>query len=89
MGRREIIADIESKIASGEWPPGFKLPTTKELVAYYDCAVGTIDTVMEILRERGVIAGVAGGRRYVPGAPPEETTGDIGQPESTEDDQPT
>ena len=89
MGRQEIAADIRSKVATGEWPPGFKLPPTHELATYYEVARGTIDTVMEILRVEGVIAGVAGGRRYVPGAPPEETTGEIGQPESTEDDQPT
>lgn len=94
MGRQEIAADIRSKVESGEWYPGFKLPSTRELALHYEVATGTIDTVLEILKAQGItFDSVAGGRRYVPGAPPEETTGEIGQtPESqedTEDDQPS
>lgn len=85
MGRQEIVADIRSKVESGEWPPGFRLPTTRELASHYDVATGTIDTVMEILRAQGVIAGVAGGRRYVPGAPEDEQTGEIGRSEGDAD----
>lgn len=90
MGRQEIAADIRSKLASGEWYPGFKLPSTRQLAEHYEVATGTIDTVLEILKAQGItFESVAGGRRYVPGAPPEEATGDIGQPETNDDDQPS
>lgn len=76
MGRQEIVADIKSKLDSGEWYPGFRLPSTRELAIHYEVAAGTIDTVMEILRAQGItFDSVAGGRRYVPGAPHEDTGG--------------
>lgn len=87
MGRREIIEDIKSKIDSGEWPPGFKLPATDELVAYYGVAKATIDGVMLVLNTEKVIVSRTGLDRRVAGG--EETTGEIGRSTSTEDDQPT
>ena len=31
-----ILADMRRRIASGEWPPGHKLPATEELRQMYD-----------------------------------------------------
>ncbi|TYB40528.1 GntR family transcriptional regulator [Micromonospora sp. AP08] len=41
---RRIIADIRGRIASGEWPPGHKLPSTKALADLYE--VGSQSTVL-------------------------------------------
>lgn len=74
MSRNQIVAYIEAKIATREWPPGAKLPTTDALVAYFGKPKSTIDVVVEILRARGLISGVQGGRRYVTGGVPQEVT---------------
>ena len=74
MSRNDIMAWIEAKIASREWPPGHKLPTTEALVVYFGKPKSTIDVVIEVLRGKGLISGVQGGRRYVTGAPPEDAT---------------
>ena len=35
---RRVMDDIRARIARGEWPPGERLPTTEELVEYYQHA---------------------------------------------------
>jgi DNA-binding FadR family transcriptional regulator len=87
MSRNQIVAFIEAKIVSREWPPGSKLPTTEKLVAYFGKPKSTIDVVIEILRARDLITGVQGGRRYVTGASPEEVTIQL-PPEEWHEDQP-
>jgi DNA-binding GntR family transcriptional regulator len=47
---QRLIDDITSKIASGEWPPGYKLPTDAELRKEYEVSQMTIRTAMERLR---------------------------------------
>lgn len=85
MTRHEIIADIERMIDEGLWPPGTKLPTHKALAAHYGIGETALDGIMDILKARGIITGVRGGRRYVPGAPEEdEATGGM-PPESLRD----
>ena len=39
---RRIAGDIERRIASGEWRPGFRIPTEAELTAEYGCARMTV-----------------------------------------------
>ncbi|MFF4876333.1 GntR family transcriptional regulator [Micromonospora sp. NPDC000668] len=58
---RRIIADIRERIASGEWPPGHKLPSTKALAEMYE--VGSQSTVRQavtILIETGELYGHQG-----------------------------
>ncbi|MER6593371.1 GntR family transcriptional regulator [Micromonospora purpureochromogenes] len=58
---RRIIADIRERIASGEWPPGHKLPSTKALAEMYQ--VGSQSTVRQaitILIETGELHGHQG-----------------------------
>ncbi|MEU0549540.1 winged helix-turn-helix domain-containing protein [Micromonospora sp. NPDC005979] len=58
---RRIIADIRRRIAGGEWPPGHKLPSTKELAELYN--VGSQSTVRQsitILIETGELYGHQG-----------------------------
>ncbi|MET8088905.1 GntR family transcriptional regulator [Micromonospora sp. NPDC005220] len=63
---RRIIADIRRRIADGEWPPGHKLPSTKELADLYD--VGSQSTVRQaitILIETDELYGHQGRSVYV------------------------
>lgn len=65
--RRRIIDDIRGRIASGEWPPGSKLPSTRELVAFYKTqlpapalAVTTVRHAISVLIETGELRGQQG-----------------------------
>lgn len=64
---RRIRSDIAARIASGEWPPGTQLPSTKTLVAYYrdkfDSATLTASTVrhaISLMIEKGELRGQQG-----------------------------
>lgn len=50
-----IRADIEAKILSGEWPPGFRIPYEHELMAQYGCARMTVNRVLAALANEGLI----------------------------------
>ena len=74
---RRIIADIRSRVAAGEWPPGTRLPSTRELVAryrtLYDSPTLTHTTVrhaVSLLIEMGELRGQQGLGVYVE-APPD------------------
>lgn len=50
-----IRSDIESRILSGEWAPGFRIPYEHELVAQYGCSRMTVNKVLTTLAESGMI----------------------------------
>lgn len=50
-----IMADIEAKIGSGEWQPGFRIPFEHELVSQYDCARATVGKALTGLVRSGLI----------------------------------
>ncbi|MGC4192778.1 MAG: histidine utilization repressor [Thermomicrobiales bacterium] len=52
---QRILADIEGKIVSGEWPPGSRLPTEMELCAVYGCSRMTVNKVLSQLVRAGLI----------------------------------
>lgn len=65
-----VVNDIRSKIRTGEWPAGMKLPTKEELRELYAdgdrlIAGSTIDTAMLLLRTEGLIVGYQGRGRFV------------------------
>ena len=69
---RRIIADIRSRVAAGEWPPGTRLPSTRELVALYqkmfDSTTLTHTTVrhaISLMTEMGELRGQQGLGVYV------------------------
>lgn len=62
---REIADLIASRIREGEWKPRERLPTTKAFAAEYECSEATAYRALMLLVDRGVVRGVAGGRRYV------------------------
>ncbi|MBO0662288.1 histidine utilization repressor [Jiella sp. MQZ9-1] len=50
-----ILADLERKIVSGEWPPGHKLPFEVELARSYEVSRMTVNKVMTQLTKAGLI----------------------------------
>jgi GntR family histidine utilization transcriptional repressor len=52
---QRIRADIEARILSGAWGPGYRLPFEHELMAEYGCARMTVNKVMSALAHAGMI----------------------------------
>jgi GntR family histidine utilization transcriptional repressor len=52
---QRIRGDIETRIRSGEWRPGDRIPFEHELVATYQCARGTVSKALEGLARAGLI----------------------------------
>lgn len=50
-----IRGEIEAKILSGEWPPGFRIPYEHELMRQYGCARMTVNRVVTALAKSGLI----------------------------------
>jgi DNA-binding transcriptional regulator YhcF (GntR family) len=54
-----------------------RLPSTRDLAIAFSASTSTVDGAMATLTELGLIQGLAGGFRWVTGAPPGESTVDI------------
>ncbi len=52
---QRIRGDIEGRILSGEWMPGFRIPFEHELMAHYGCSRMTVNKVLTALAESGMI----------------------------------
>ncbi|MCS0496066.1 histidine utilization repressor [Ancylobacter sp. MQZ15Z-1] len=52
---QRIRADLETRILSGEWPPGHRIPFEHELMAQYGCARMTVNKVIAGLVGAGLI----------------------------------
>lgn len=50
-----IRSDIEARIASGAWPPGYRIPFEHELVIEYGCARATVGKALAALVQAGLI----------------------------------
>ncbi|MFM5953081.1 MAG: UTRA domain-containing protein [Novosphingobium sp.] len=50
-----IRAEIEARIASGEWPPGYRIPFEHELVTQYGCARATVGKALTALVRTGLL----------------------------------
>jgi GntR family transcriptional regulator len=71
---RRVLADIRARIASGQWPPGHKLPTNAALRDFYrvlldnpQLANDTVQKAVTILKESGELRGQQGKAVYVAG----------------------
>jgi GntR family histidine utilization transcriptional repressor len=51
----QIMAEIETRILSGEWPPGHKIPFEYELTARYHCSRMTVSKALSQLASAGLI----------------------------------
>jgi GntR family histidine utilization transcriptional repressor len=52
---KQILADIETRILSGEWPPGHRIPFEHELTAKYGCSRMTVSKALTQLAGAGLI----------------------------------
>ena len=52
---RRIAGDIERRVASGEWAPGFRIPTEAVLMDEYGCARMTVSRALSDLAARGLV----------------------------------
>lgn len=52
---QRIRRDIERKILSGAWPPGQRIPFEHELTAKYGCSRMTVNRVLTVLAEIGMV----------------------------------
>ncbi|MBK9083161.1 MAG: histidine utilization repressor [Rhizobiales bacterium] len=52
---QRIVADVEGKIVSGEWPPGARIPFEIELCDFYGCSRMTVNKALGRLVDAGLI----------------------------------
>lgn len=52
---QRIRSEIEQRILSGEWAPGYRIPFEHELMTQYDCSRMTVNKVLTALAENGMI----------------------------------
>jgi len=52
---RRILADLEARIVSGEWPPGHRIPFEHELTAQFGCSRMTVNKVLTQMVSAGLI----------------------------------
>lgn len=64
---KQVISQIEQKIISGQYQPGFQLPSMNELAADLEISKETIKKAYTILRDKGVIEPRQGKGFYVRG----------------------
>ncbi|WP_425271120.1 winged helix-turn-helix domain-containing protein [Micromonospora arborensis] len=63
--RPSIAQDIRDKIASGEYAPGDKLPSLREMIAHYGVSAEPVRSALLILQAEGLIEGHQGKGTYV------------------------
>src|ERR1700730_11979552 len=52
---KRIHSDIEHRIRSGAWRPGYRIPVERELMAEYGCARATVNKAVSKLAAAGLI----------------------------------
>ncbi len=52
---QRIRTDIEGHIRSGAWPPGYRIPYEHELMVQYGCSRMTVNKVLTMLADAGMI----------------------------------
>jgi GntR family transcriptional regulator len=67
MTGAQVLADLTERIKKGEYPPGTKLPSARELADLYDVSTSTVQRILALLQERGMVVGQQGRGVYVLG----------------------
>ncbi|MGW5671401.1 winged helix-turn-helix domain-containing protein [Micromonospora sp. NPDC003776] len=65
--RQRIAQDIRDKISSGEYRPGTKLPSLREMSAHYNVSAEPVRSALLILQAEGLVEGHQGKGVYVAG----------------------
>lgn len=71
--RQRVTDDIRARIVSGEWPPGYQLPSLRDLVLRYGCSEGPIKRAIDDLKLLGWLEGHQGKGVFVVADPPDRT----------------
>jgi GntR family histidine utilization transcriptional repressor len=50
-----IVSEIEGRVLSGDWPPGYRIPFEHELMEHYGCARMTVNKALAGLVKAGLI----------------------------------
>lgn len=69
--RQRIADDIRARIRSGEYPPGSRLPTWRELAERYGTSEEPVRTALRALSEEGWLESQQGKGTFVVGVPSE------------------
>lgn len=51
----KILTEIKQQILSGQWPPGYRIPSEIELTEQYQCSRMTVNKVLTLLARAGMI----------------------------------
>lgn len=70
---QQVADDLRARIASGELPPGAKLPPYLALADEYGVGKGTVVRALEQLRSAGLIESGTGGPTYIRDRPVRKT----------------
>lgn len=62
---RELAGHLRTLIETGEWPPGFKLPTARDLASEHDVSLTTAVRAVAMVREEGLVTTIRGTGSYV------------------------
>jgi GntR family transcriptional regulator len=62
---RQLADHIRDQIASGELPPGSRLPSITALAAEHDIATATVVKALRILKNEGLVTGSTGHGTFV------------------------
>jgi DNA-binding GntR family transcriptional regulator len=50
-----VAADLQRRLAAGEWQPGEALPTVAVLAEHYEVSKATVTRVLRILADEGLV----------------------------------
>ena len=74
VSRKEMMATIRLRVESGDWGPGTRLPSTRELMSEFDVSSATVLSAMQLLEAEGLIENRWGAGRFVRGPEPAAET---------------
>jgi GntR family transcriptional regulator len=60
LSYRGIANDLAERIRIGEYPPGSRIPSYRQLSTLYSVHISTAQKAVMALEERGVVVGVPG-----------------------------
>ncbi|WP_217370888.1 TetR/AcrR family transcriptional regulator [Nonomuraea antri] len=75
---RRIVAEIRSRVLSGELRPGERMPSIRQIVQRWGVAIATATRVMATLRDEGLVEAKVGSGTVVSGRQPR-----VGAPKRT------
>lgn len=77
---RQIAGDLRTRVRSGEYQPGGRLPSKAKMMERYSVSLGTLNDAYRILRGEGLIRTEQGSATFVcDPLPPEEAGPEAGE----------